>query len=127
MIEGVLVLLVFVAILVGVFDMGQALFLHQTLVERARNACRYGVVNYGDTSAIRNMVLYNTPTAPDGDTPGIFGLTTAMVNVARSGLNTNNERIEVTISGYPFRFVSPWIAGIYNGRPIVVSLPVELP
>lgn len=127
LVESALILLVFVALLVGIFDISQALFLHETLVEQARNACRYGVVHYDSTEAIRNMVLYNRPTAPTDSTSGIFGLTASMVDVTRASVNSNEERMVVTITGYPFVFLSPWMAGRYQGRPIVASLPVEVP
>src|SRR5437879_2939538 len=35
----------FLFMLIGVFDFGQFLFVHQTLVERARNAVRYAAAN----------------------------------------------------------------------------------
>jgi hypothetical protein len=126
-VEGVFVLLTFLVLVVGIFDIGQALFLHETLVERARNACRYGAVNWDNTDAIRNIVLYGRPTAPDGGGSGIFGLTSSMVTVARANLDSTEERIVVTISRYPFNLVSPWLAGRYQGRTIVASLPTEVP
>jgi Flp pilus assembly protein TadG len=128
LLEGALVTLVFVVLLIGVLDIGQFLFVHQTLVERGRNALRYGVVRPFDANAIRNMVLYNQPTAPasGGQTvPGVFGLTPAMVTVTRQDATWNEDRIVLTISDYPFRFFTPLIAGIARGKPITVSLPYE--
>ena len=123
-VEGALVTLVLAAMLIGVFDLGLILFIHQTFATRVRSAVRYAVVNTYDESAIKNMVLYGQPTA---GTTGVFGLTATMVTVAEAGLGTNDQRIVVTISGYPYRFFSPWIGGAFNGRSIMASLPLETP
>ncbi len=127
LLESALVTFVFIVLLVGVLDVGQFLFVHQTLVERGRNALRYGVVRPFDASAIRNLVLYNQPSAPPGGqgVPGIFGLTPAMVSVTRRDATFNEDRVVVTISDYPFRFFTPLIAGLARGKPITVSLPYE--
>jgi hypothetical protein len=123
-VEGALVTLVFAAVLIGIFDLGLILFIQQTFTTRVRSAVRYGVVNTYDETAIKNMVLYGQPTA--GAT-GVFGLTASMVSVAETGLGTNDQRIVVTISGYPYHFFSPWIGGDFNGRSIMASLPLETP
>ncbi len=126
-VEAAMVMLVFLATLIGIFDLGQCLFIHQTFVARARSAARYGVVRDYDEAAIRNMVLYGQPSAPEGETSGIFGLTVAMVNVTQAGSGTSEHRIVVSIHGYPYRLFSPWIGREFTGRSIVASMPVETP
>jgi len=127
MVEGALVIPLFTGLLIGIFDLGQVLFIRQTFVARVRNAVRYAVVNAYDETAIKNVVLYGLATAPAGSTTGAFGLTAGMVSVARSDVGTSEQRIVVTISGYPYRFFSPWIHGAFSGRAIVASLPLESP
>ena len=101
MVELCFCFLVFFCMMLGVFDFGQFLFVHQALVERARWALRYGVANHtantdstasttedttcaGDGSitalktCIQNEMLYYSSTA---GTNGYFGLTSAMVTV----------------------------------------------
>ncbi len=124
MLEGALVTLILAAVLIGIFDLGLVLFIHQTFVARARSAVRYAIVNTYDVTAIQNMVLYGHPTA---GTAGMFNLTAGMVSVSRQDAGTSEQRIVVTISGYPYRFFSPWIAGVMTGRPIIASLPLETP
>ena len=131
LVESTLVLLVMAATLIGVLDIGQVLFIHQGIVERTRNAVRFGSVHYNDTDAIRNMVLYNQAAAPprgvDDEPPvGFMGLRSGMVTVERKSQATNDERIVITVSGYPVNFFSPWIAKAFSGRPIVASAPVEI-
>ena len=126
-VEAALVTLVFLATLIGIFDLAQVLFIHQTFVARARSAARYGVLNPDNTDGIQNMVLYGQTTVPSGQTSGIFGLTSAMVTASRIDTGTNEERIVVTIANYPYRLFSPWIGQVFTGRPVVASFSVETP
>lgn len=127
-VEGILILLLMIAILIGVLDFGQLMFLHQTLAERARGAARYAALNPTNFDGARNLVVFGNAVAPSGSTDttkGFWGLTTSMVSVVRNNQNTNEDEVIVTISSYPFQFFSPWIAGAVRGKPIVASSPVE--
>src|SRR5665647_608448 len=84
-VEGALVTLVLVAVLIGIFDLGLVLSIHQTFTTRVRSAVRYAVVNTYDETAIKHMVLYGHPTA---GAAGAFGLTAGMVSVARTDVGT---------------------------------------
>src|SRR5712692_10489456 len=89
--ETAIVFTVFALMLIGAFDFGQFLFIHQALTERARGAARWGVVNNpANVTAVQNMVLYNQPGAPPPGTPGYFGLTTDMVQVSNPGGGTDD-------------------------------------
>ncbi len=115
----------FAFMLIGAFDFGQFLFIHQALVERARSAVRWGAVNDPtNLSATRNMVLYNRPTAPGGDASGHFGLTSDMVQVSDPGSGTNDYRLVIFITNYPYTVLSPYIGGTYTGPNITVSYPI---
>lgn len=141
LVESALVLLVYLVLLIGILDVGQVLFIHQTMVERTRAALRFGAVQDPfNADAVRNMVLYNQPTVPGagdyepeylGDrdapppVPGIFGLMPAMVDVQRHDATFNEDRITIRITGYPFNFYTPIIAGLYEGKPIEATIPYE--
>ena len=129
LLEGALVTLVFLVLFIGIFDVGQVLFVHQSLVERARDAVRYGVVRPYDADAIQNMVVYGQPGAPGEvngtPAPGFLGLSASMVSVSRQDATFNEDRIVVAIRNYPFTFFTPFIAGVYQARPIVAALPYE--
>src|SRR5665213_1371339 len=87
-VETALVFLVFACLLLGAFDFGQFLFIHQALVERARYAASWGAISDPtNATAITNMVLYNSPT---GSGPGYFNLTAANVLVTNPGAGTDN-------------------------------------
>jgi Flp pilus assembly protein TadG len=125
-IETGLVFVIFAFLLMGAFDFGQFLFIHQALVDRARSAARWGALSDPtNTSAIQNMVLYNQTTAPVGATSGIFGLTPSMVQVATQDTSSSdNYRLTVLITNYPYEMISPIIGGIYNGPNILISFPI---
>src|SRR5579864_9643338 len=100
-VETACVFTTFAFMLIGAFDFGQFLFIHQALVERARSAARWGIVNNpADHSSIQNMVLYNQATDPG--TPGYFGLTSSMVQISDPGSGTNDYRLVVFITNYPY-------------------------
>ena len=125
MLELSFIFLVFLSLLLGSFDFGQFLFIHQALVERARYAARWGMATYPAPTVtdITNMVVYGQSTAGAN---GYFGMTTGMVRVTLSNPNTWNARITVLISNYPYQMLSPYIAGSYTGPNITVSVPLGL-
>ncbi len=126
-IEASLVLMLFLILVFSLFDFGFVLYMHHTLMHQARTAVRYGVVRDFDenaATAIRNMVLFNSP-AGGTSTTGVLGLTAANVNVERQGAGTNEDRILVTISGFRYPLITPGFAGLHNGQAISVSMPFE--
>ena len=123
-VETALIFLVFACLLLGAFDFGQFLFVHQALVERARYAARWGAISDPTNStAITNMVLYNAPT---GSGTGYFNLTSANVFVTSPGVGTDNYVLNVELSGYTYIRVSPYMAGSYVGPQINVSVPLGI-
>jgi hypothetical protein len=125
-IEGALVVVVLIGIILAAIDIGQVIFLHQTLAERARGAARYAALHPNDPDGARNMVLYGRATEPGGARSGFGGLTPRMVDVKRVNSETSEDAVVVTVSNYPLRFFSFWLAGAMHARPIVASSPVEI-
>jgi hypothetical protein len=122
-VEASLTLTLFTTMVLALFDFGFALFLHQTFVNQARVGARYGAVNPGDLSGVKNMVLYNQTT---GSGNGVMGLAPSTVAVTRTGTaGGTDDRINVTISGYTFTFITPGFAGKKTGNAISVTMPVE--
>jgi Flp pilus assembly protein TadG len=125
-IETGLVFVIFAFMLMGAFDFAQFLFIHQALVDRARSATRWGALSDPtNTSAISNMVLYNQTTAPTGASSGIFGLTLDMVKVTTQDTSSSdNYRLVVLITNYPYQMISPLIGGTHMGPNITISFPI---
>ena len=125
MVETSLILLTFLLMLIGTIDFGQVLYFHQSLVERARAAARYGAVHPTDTTAIKNVAVYNNANPPGTPSAILPGMTVGMVDVQNLGADTPEARVEVTITGYTINFLSPYIAQSFNNRPVKVSITAE--
>jgi Flp pilus assembly protein TadG len=125
LIETALIFIVFAGMMIGTFDFGQFLFIHQALVERARSAARWGAVNDPtNTTSIQNMVLYNQPARPEEGTATYFNLPASNVSVTNPDSGTDQYRLNIQISGYSYNILSLYIAGSYTGPPITVSVPL---
>ena len=123
-VESALCFIVFAAMLLGTFDFGQFLFVHQALTERARYSARWGAVSDPtNTAAVINMVLYFQSTAPDNPNP-YFGLTTDNVTASYLDDGTYNARLVVNIKDFKYYILSPYIGGQYTGPNIQVTVPV---
>ena len=126
-VEMALIYLVLACMLVGAFDFGQFLFVHQALVERARYAARWGAINDPtDTNSIQNMVRFYQSADPPNGTASYFNLTSGNVTVTNPGSGTDDYRLNIKISGYSFVVLSPYIGGNYTGPPVTVSVPLGL-
>ena len=128
MIETSLIMLIFVPVLVGIADFGQFLYFHSSLSERARAAARYGAVNtYSNGDTIKKVAVYNDPNAAAGSTPLLPRLTTAMVTATLDDAGTDSARITVTISNFPFSFLSPFMSKSTWYRTVLATEPYEIP
>lgn len=130
-VETALVSIVFFTLLFGILDIGQFLFIHHALVQRARNSIRWGAINnIDDTAAIQNKILYNQSTtqkdAKGNAVAGYFGLTATDVTVTTTGKGTDNYQVQVTINSFPFKVFGIAGHGTYKGTPISMSVPVGL-
>lgn len=137
LLELALTLIVFLSLFLGVFDIGEMFFVHQTLTDRARNAARWGAVNTFDATSVRNLVLYGATTPAQGQTAS-FGLTTSNVTVSRPAatIGQPEDRVIVTII-YPVSLISVFLGQsssnwsgtsvpTWNLR-IQISTPYEVP
>src|SRR5436190_13065159 len=127
LIETGLIFVAFSFMLMGAFDFAQFLFVHQALVDRVRSAARWGAVtDPTNPSAIKNMVLYNQATVPDGATSGVFGLTSSSVSVSTAGSGTDDYRLVITVTNFQYEMISPIIGGAHTGPYIAISTPLGL-
>ncbi len=125
LVESALTLGVFFAMVVGFLDVGQLLFLHQTLVERARESVRWGALHRYDAAAMQNVVLYGTAAPAASDTP-FWGLKRSNVSVSNPNCevaSNSNCRVKVVVFGYSY----PLLSSAFTGGTIAASLPSELP
>jgi Flp pilus assembly protein TadG len=131
-VESGLILMVFLPVLIGIFDFGQFLYLHQSLAERVRAAARYGAVHtYTDGSDSVNLAIYNDPAgATDGATALLPNLQSTSstgdgyVSATLSGAGTDDAFITVTITNYPYYIL--WMANSLNRRTLSDTEPYEI-
>jgi len=130
LIESALVLLVLLPLLMGIIDVGQFLYFHQAVSERARAAARWGAVNPFNGSQIANVAIYNDPAGPTHGasavlpylttTPGADGYVSATL----SGAGTEDARITVTIADYPAGFLI--LPSAISRRTVCDTQPYEI-
>jgi hypothetical protein len=129
LIEATLVLLAFFALLLAVADCGQVLFAHQSLVERASGAVRWGSLHPDEgPEPIVNLVLYGQTQEPRTRTPGYLGMTPANVKVLHQPATPDrpdDETVSITIVNFESHLFSPWLSRILvSARPVLVTAPV---
>ncbi len=126
LVELALVASLFFVLLIGAADFGQFLFIQQAIVQRTQAAARWGAAtDPTNSAAIRNMVLYAQSTPPPSGKAS-FGLAESMVTVSTADGGTDNYRLVVQVSGYSVQLLSPYLAGLHQGAPIIVSVPLGM-
>jgi hypothetical protein len=125
LVESSLVLTIFLFMMVSALDFAQFLFIHQSLVEYCRQATRYAIVNEFNEAAIKNMVMYGSVDVPAAG-KARFDLETSMITVRRFDEGQASDRVQVTISNFPFKIYTPLIAGAMRGLAITTTYPYEV-
>jgi len=113
LVEFAIAATVFLMAVFAVLEFGRALWAHNALVDAARRGARYAVLhqpNGAEDDRIRNVVVYGDPDG--GTTPMLPGLSTANVQVSRSGdFSVNSGTATVSVTDYQFQFVLPFLPG----------------
>jgi Flp pilus assembly protein TadG len=129
LVETSLVIVVFLAMILFVFDMGRVLLAQQYVVARARAGARYAAVTSWNATSVKNYVCYNSTTAPSNGSTGLFGLTPSNVQVTQEGSGSPwgtswDDRVEVTVSGISIFTTVPYLSNSFTARSVVVDVPV---
>ena len=129
LVESTLILLVFLSILLGVLDVAQVLFTHQSLANRVNTAVRWaGTQKWQGVEPVRNMVLYSQASEPRSTTEGYLGLKPENVLVSYRPPTVDrpdDESLTVEVVNFESHLFSPWISRtLVTHRPVFVSMPV---
>lgn len=132
MVEAALVLLPFMAMMLGIVNLGLNFFLVDALQDRAALAARYASLHPEDAAGTRNMLLYGSTSAVKSDevvspNTGYMGMDESNVSVVRLDVGLPSERLVVTISGYDLPMFIPGVAPHVVGAPIVATVSAEVP
>lgn len=127
MVESSLTLLAFISLFVATLDLAQILYIHQSLVERARVAARTAAVSCCNVDSVRNTILYGSSATPVAGTPTYWGLSSSNVDVSFSDQNSAHQRVTVRISGLTYKSYTPMMGATLTNIPVQVTVPLELP
>ncbi|MBL8178445.1 MAG: pilus assembly protein [Bryobacterales bacterium] len=120
LVETSLVVVSFLAVMIGIVDFSQFLYTHHALTHRAREGARWASVQSPlNTDLVKNYVVYGA--GAGANSPLVHRLTTAMVTVVppvpqgagapqSTWIGCDGAKITVQISGYRYSIISPYIA-----------------
>jgi hypothetical protein len=124
LVEAAATLGVFLFTSITIMDLAQLTVMEQALVERARVGARYAALRGINSSAVVNVVLYNTPN-PNGGGHALFNLGADSVSVERLDANTSADRVRVSILDFQLRTFSPFLQGRILPHTFSATVPVE--
>jgi Flp pilus assembly protein TadG len=128
LVEASLVFLTLFCMILFIVDIGRLLFYQQYFAERTRVAARWALTQYPpgtmpDTTAITNVVVFNSATAPSGQTIGPFGLRTTNVSVTTATTTYGSGYlVTVRIQNFATFTVIPYIAGNWTIAPVTATV-----
>lgn len=122
-IEFAIAMPLLVVLSAGVFQLGYAFYLYNNLRNGVHLGARYGAAaDYTEgastfDNAVKNIVVYGTPSPDQSAAPLINSLTTDHVTVTPVELDTLGvpRRIKVSISGYDVPSI--WYPITFTGKP----------
>ena len=127
LVETTLILLTFVVMCIGVLDVGQFLYLEQSIVERTRQVARTAIVQNYTADQVVNAVLYGSTESRDPGSPGYLGLSTANVSATIADPTANEKRLVVVVKGLQLVTFSPFLPRQMKSLPVRISIPLETP
>lgn len=134
LVETALAIVVILAMLFGILDMGITFWVHQTIAGRASQAARWASVAgvLGNEATVKKIVLCGSTTC----TGSFYGLTEDMIAVTRelysdfgtsSGPTspTSRRHVRVTITGFTLQQFTPFFGRLIASAPIIAAQPME--
>jgi hypothetical protein len=126
MVEGALVLVVFITLCLAVVDFGQFLFVNQAITERVRWAARQGAVGRLSDAEMVNMVVFGQKSPPPAGAKGAYGLTPGNIEAHTIDKKELGRRVELSVRNLKYPGFTPLIAPRRNLQ-IRVVVPLETP
>lgn len=126
MVEGALVLGIFLFVLIAILDFAQIFYLHHSLVERVRNSARTAVAEKLNPEEMTNLIVYGAKQPAPGQ-KGFFGLTAAHVYTFAVDQGTSEARLYVRVTGLNYLVLSPLLTRSAKNLPVEITVPLEEP
>lgn len=107
LLETTLVLVAFLAVVLGMSGAIERLFVKQMLAQRVADAARWGALHQYDAPSIRNLVLYGD-TNPKAEAAALDGLVATQIEVANPGCPGADCRIVVAVPARGVQSMQPY-------------------
>ena len=105
--EYALILPIFLLIIMGIFDMGRAVYYYSALQNSVREGARYGIIHPDDIAGIESVVLQKA-----------VGLDIRGMNVTTSYPSEDTIQVRATFS---FPIITPIIGALFGSNQISLS------
>jgi hypothetical protein len=128
LVEGALVLVLLLAMILFIVEIGRVMMLGQYVTERARVTARAATVNDWTQTQVQNYLVHDKAEMPAGgeDKAGFLGLKSGQVAYQVLGTRRNGDlRVQVEVSNIESVMYIPWMAGKYKFPPVTVELPAQ--
>lgn len=130
-VETSLILLPFLALVLGIIDVARIMFIHNALNERIRQVARGASINSYSVEEIKNLIAFDTRTVPDGTDfttkVGYQGIRVGNISVQYLDSGTNDRRVNIRVSGMRLQTMSPFLYVLGSNIPIDATVPLETP
>jgi hypothetical protein len=130
-VETSLILLPFLALVLGIIDVARIMFIHNALNERIRQVARGASINNYSVEEIKNLIAFDTRTVPDGTDfttkVGYQGIRVGNISVQYLDSGTNDRRVNILVSGMRLQTMSPFLYVLGSNIPIDATVPLETP
>ena len=136
LLEGVLTMTTFCAMLMGVFDIGQLFLAQQTVTGRANDAVRWAAVTPWDATStpasVQNRIRFGSDPPPDGAS-SLYGIAASAISVTRPTADYScADRVVIVVSPiqittYANAFISLLSGGSGNNSFPTLTVKVSLP
>ena len=105
--EYALILPIFLLIIMGIFDMGRAVYYYSALQNSVREGARYGIIYPDDTTGIENVVYQKA-----------VGLDIRNLNVITSYPTEDTIQVRAT---FQFPIITPIIGALFGSNELTFS------
>jgi Flp pilus assembly protein TadG len=122
MVEMALTMAVFLTLFIGILDIAQLLFIHETLSDRVRAATRAGAVYGYNDATLQNIIIYGKTTA---GRHSFYGVTANNIQITRPAAGVDNPALSIRVSGVQYKMMTPLFSKTLRQMPIRSTIPLE--
>jgi Flp pilus assembly protein TadG len=122
MVEMALTMAVFLTLFIGILDVAQLLFIHETLSDRVRAATRAGAVYGYNDATLQNIIIYGKTTT---GRHSFYGVTASNIEIVRPAAGVDNPALSIRVTGVRYKMMTPLFSKTLRQMPIRSTRPLE--